>query len=267
LAEPGSAGLFRILALLEHTADYESAVAEGGRDALARDVWAALLAIEGSPALRIRVFAEANQPVSCADMVSDRFSQVTVRVLLAKAETDARDVTQRAQLMAFGRQLFRLDQVWQQASRAILRQGGEGEQVGRSALSLAYRVRLRERLDLPGQPRAMRYPGSVALSDQQVNGVAAAVLANETMEALTQSLLSRLFWQTCLREQHRALFEALRTDYVQRRANLRAIQPPVPVDHLRSQLADLDDQEVRDTERLMAGLTESYLHSLRRGAA
>jgi len=169
--------------------------------------------------------------------------------------------------MAFGRQLFRLDQVWQQASRAILRQGGEGEQVGRSALSLAYRVRLRERLDLPGQPRAMRYPGSVALSDQQVNGVAAAVLANETMEALTQSLLSRLFWQTCLREQHRALFEALRTDYVQRRANLRAIQPPVPVDHLRSQLADLDDQEVRDTERLMAGLTESYLHSLRRGAA
>jgi hypothetical protein len=267
LAEPGSAGLFRILALLEHTADYESAVAEGGRDALARDVWAALLAIEGSPALRIRVFAEANQPVSCADMVSDRFSQVTVRVLLAKAETDARDVTQRAQLMAFGRQLFRLDQVWQQARRAILHQGGEHEQVGRSALALAYRVRLRERLDLPGQPRAMRYPDSVALSDQQVNGVATAVLANETMEALTQSLLSRLFWQTCLREQHRALFEALRTDYLQRRANLRAIQPPVPVDHLRSQLADLDDQELRDTERLMAGLTESYLHSLRRGAA
>jgi len=267
LTDPGSAGLFRMLAWLEHTADYASAGPGGGREALASDVWALLQAIEGNPALRLRVFEEANQPVSCSDMVSDRFSNLNVRVLLAKAETDARDLTQRAQLMAFGRQLFRLDQVWQQASRAILRQGGEGEQVGRSALSLAYRVRLRERLDLPGQPRAMRYPGSVALSDQQVNGVAAAVLANETMEALTQSLLSRLFWQTCLREQHRALFEALRTDYVQRRANLRAIQPPVPVDHLRSQLADLDDQEVRDTERLMAGLTESYLHSLRRGAA
>jgi len=267
LADPSAAGLFRILALLEHTADYQSVVAGGGRDALARDVWAALLAIEGSPALRIRVFEEANQPVSCSDMVSDRFSNLNVRVLLAKAETDARELTQRAQLMAFGRQLFRLDQVWQQANRAILRQGGEGEQVGRSALALAYRVRLRERLDLPGQPRAMRYPNSVALSDQQVNGVAAAVLANETIEALTQSLVSRLFWQTCLREQHRALFESLRTDYLQRRANLRLVQPPAPAALLRSQLADLDDQELRDTERLMAVLTESYLHSLGRGAA
>jgi len=267
LADPGAAGLFRILALLEHTADYQSVVAGGGRDALARDVWAALLAIERSPALRIRVYEEANQPVSCSDMVSDRFSNLNVKVLLAKAETDARDLTQRAQLMAFGRQLFRLDQVWQQASRAILRQGGEGQQVGRSALALAYRVRLRERLDLPGQPRAMRYPGSVALSDQHVNGVAAAVLANETTEALTQSLVSRVFWQTCLREQHRALFEFLRTDYLQRRANLRLVQPPVPAARLRSQLADLDDQELRDTQRLMAGLTESYLHSQGRGAA
>jgi len=267
LADPGAAGLFRILALLEHTADYQSVVAGGGRDALARDVWAALLAIERSPALRIRVYEEANQPVSCSDMVSDRFSNLNVKVLLAKAETDARDLTQRAQLMAFGRQLFRLDQVWQQASRAILRQGGEGQQVGRSALALAYRVRLRERLDLPGQPWAMRYPDSVALSDQHVNGVAAAVLANETIEALTQSLVSRVFWQTCLREQHRALFEALRTDYLQRRANLRLVQPPVPAARLRSQLADLDDQELRDTQRLMAGLTESYLHSQGRGAA
>ena len=113
----------------------------------------------------------------------------------------------------------------------------------------------------------MRYPNSVALSDQQVNGVAAAVLANETIEALTQSLVSRLFWQTCLREQHRALFESLRTDYLQRRANLRLVQPPAPAALLRSQLADLDDQELRDTERLMAVLTESYLHSLGRGAA
>lgn len=265
LAEPGSAGLFRIVAWLEHSADYASAVAGGGREALARDVWAVLQAIDGNPALRLRIFEAANQPVSCSDMVSDRFSQLNVGVLLAKAEIDARDLTQRAQLMAFGRQLFRLDQVQQQASQAILRQGTEGEQVGRSALSLAYRVRLRERLDLPGQPRAMRYPDSVALSNEQVNGVAATVLANETIEALTQSLVNRLFWETCVREQHRTLFEALRTDYLQRRARLRVIQPPLPAEQLRSQVADLDDQEQRDTERLLAGLTESYLRGLNRG--
>ena len=148
-----------------------------------------------------------------------------------------------------------------------MRQGGAGEQVGRSALSLAYRVRLRERLGLPGQPRAMRYPDSAGLSDQHVNSVAAAVLASEDFEALTQSLASRLFWQTCLREQHRALFEALRADYLQRRADLRIVQPPIAAEQLRSQLADLDEQELRDTQRLLTGLTESYLHSLGRGAS
>lgn len=267
LADPDSVGFFRILAWLEHTADYDPAATGGGREALAREVWAALRAMEGSPGLRIRVFEECNQPVSCSDMVIDRFSHVNIRVLLAQAETDALDLTKRGQLMAFGRQLFRLDQVWQEASRAILRQGGAGEQVGRSALSLAYRVRLRERLGLPGQPRAMRYPDSAGLSDQHVNSVAAAVLASEDFEALTQSLASRLFWQTCLREQHRALFEALRADYLQRRADLRIVQPPIAAEQLRSQLADLDEQELRDTQRLLTGLTESYLHSLGRGAS
>ncbi|WP_349976336.1 NEL-type E3 ubiquitin ligase domain-containing protein [Pseudomonas sp. WHRI 8519] len=265
VAEPGSASFFRILAWLEHTADYAPAIADGGRDALARDVWAALQAVESNPALRIRVFEVASQPVSCTDMVRDIFSDIHVRVLLAQAETDARDPTQRGRLMAFGRQLFRLDLVWQQASRAIMRLGAEGEHVGRSAVSLAYRVRLRERLDLPGQPRAMRYPDSAGVSDEQVNDVLAAVLASETIEALSQSLLSRLFWQTCLREQHRPLFEALNADYLQRRANLRVVRPPIPADQLRSQLADLDDQEQRDAERLLAGLTESYLHGLGRG--
>lgn len=224
-----------------------------------------LQAMDVSPALRLRVFEAANQPVSCSDMVSDRFSHMNVQVLLAKAEADAQDLTQRAQLMAFGRQLYRLDQVQQQARQAILRQGVEGEQVGRSAWSLAYRVRLRERLDLPGQPWAMRYPNAVALSDQHINDVAAAVLANETIEARTQSLVSQAFWETFLGEQHRNLFESLRTDYLQRRANLRAIQPPLSAEQLRSQVADLEDQEQRDRERLQAGLTESYLRGESRG--
>ena len=129
----------------------------------------------------------------------------------------------------------------------------------------AYRVRLRERLDLPGQPWAMRYPDSVTLSSQQVNDLAAAVLANETTEALTDSLVNRTFWETYLREQQRALFEALRTDYLQRRANLRVIQPPLSAEQLRSQFAELDDQEQRDTERLRAGLTESHLRGQNRG--
>ncbi|WP_082425828.1 NEL-type E3 ubiquitin ligase domain-containing protein [Pseudomonas sp. NBRC 111132] len=265
LAEPDSAGFFRILAWLEHTADYASAVAGGGREVLVRDVWAMLQAMDVSPALRLRVFEAANQPVSCSDMVSDRFSHMNVQVLLAKAEADAQDLTQRAQLMAFGRQLYRLDQVQQQARQAILRQGVEGEQVGRSAWSLAYRVRLRERLDLPGQPWAMRYPNAVALSDQHINDVAAAVLANETIEARTQSLVSQAFWETFLGEQHRNLFESLRTDYLQRRANLRAIQPPLSAEQLRSQVADLEDQEQCDRERLQAGLTESYLRGESRG--
>ncbi|MFV3290261.1 NEL-type E3 ubiquitin ligase domain-containing protein [Pseudomonas sp. NY11955] len=266
LAEPGSSGLFRILAWLEQTADYTSVLVGGSREALVRDVWAMLQAIDRSPALRLRLFEAANQPISCSDMVSDRFSRMNVEVLLAKAETDARDPTQRAQLMAFGRQLFRLDQVQQKASQVILRQAVEGEQVGRSAWSLAYRVRLRERLDLPGQPWAMRYPNAVALSDQQINDVAAAVLASETIEAQTQSLVSRTFWETFLGEQHRTLFEALRIDYLQRRANLRVIQPPLSAEQLRARVAGLEDQEQGDRVRLLAGLTESYLRGLGRGA-
>ncbi|MFT0869529.1 NEL-type E3 ubiquitin ligase domain-containing protein [Pseudomonas sp. CAM1A] len=262
LGEADSVGLFRLLARLEQTADYMQDGA--ARAALTQDVWTLLEALDRDPVLCRRLFERARGQLSCADTVASRFSELQVLVLQARAETAAIDPQSLGNLLTLGRQLFRLERLERIAYQDSLTRQAAGEHFDHLALGLGYRVRLRTRLALPGQPQAMRYPDAVELTEAQSEDAYLRVIQAQTPQALAESLAEREFWRRFLRQRHGRMFEAIRADYLQRSLELQAQRPTLEVGALQDQLNLLRERELADSERLVVGLSLSYLHGTSR---
>jgi hypothetical protein len=65
-------------------------------------------------------------------------------------------------------------------------------------LSLTYRVRLAQRLDLPAQPREMNFVRDVDVSPEQLENAYQEVVKAETSTALPASIKARGFWREYL---------------------------------------------------------------------
>ena len=263
LEQANSSGFFRLLARLEMTADYTGA--GEGRVALVDGVWALLAALDNDPVLCRRIFERADAPLSCSDAVASRFSELQVQARQAQAEANAVNPESGNQLLELGRQLFRLDQVEGIARQDYRQRLAAGEPVDELALGLAYRVRLRSRLQLPAQPYAMRYPDTVTLAQARIEDAFRRVNHAQTIENLTDSLSQRAFWNRYLRQQHGRMFDAIRADYSQRMLRLQAQRPALSAAALEQQQTRLQEQQGVDIERLVAALTQSYLRSAERG--
>ncbi|QXI49576.1 hypothetical protein HU763_009095 [Pseudomonas anuradhapurensis] len=262
LQQPASNRLLRLLARLEFTADYRQAGA--ARAELVEGVWNLLGALDADPVLCTRVFARAELPLSCADAVASQFSALQLEVTQAQAATQALDPESRSSLLALGRQLFRLEQLEGMAYRDCRQRLSAGEHTDELALQLAYRVRLRVRLALPSQPHAMSYPGAVELADTQVEDAFRRVTQAQTLSAFTDSLSQREFWRRYLRQRHEQMFDAITADYSQRAIRLQAQRPALSPAEYQAQLELLREREGADIERLVSGLTQSYLRATER---
>lgn len=265
LVLPESGGLFRLLARLTQTADYQQA--GEGRTALVEGVWTLLAALDDDPVLCRRVFERAGLPLSCSDAVASRFSALQVLLLQARAEIGQADHDNRGALLQLGRQLFRLDQLERVAYQDCRQRQAAGEHFDQLALGLGYRVRLRARLQLPAQPHAMRYPDAAELTQAQLEDAFQRVTDAQTLEALTDSLSQREFWRRYLRRAHGRMFDAISADYVQRTLRLQAQQPALSPLERQTLLDRLQEQELMAVERLVSGLTQSYLQAAGRGGA
>ncbi|RCL28372.1 hypothetical protein C6A77_07110 [Pseudomonas sp. AFG_SD02_1510_Pfu_092] len=265
LVLPDSGGLFRLLARLAQTADYQQA--GEGRTALAEGVWSLLVALDEDPVLCRRLFERAGLPLPCSDAVASRFSALQVLLLQAQAEAGQAGLDNRSALLQLGRQLFRLEQLERVAYQDCRQRQIAGEHFDQLALILGYRVRLRERLQLPAQPYAMRYPDAAELTQAQLDDAFQRVTQAQTLEALTDSLSQREFWRRYLRREHGRMFDALSADYVQRTLRVQAQQPALTPLERQALLDRLQEQELIAVERLVSGLTQSYLQATGRGGA
>jgi hypothetical protein len=79
---------------------------------------------------------------------------------------------------------------------------------------LAYRIGLAERLELPGQPRGMRYSGNV--SSAMLEAAHAEVIAAEQSPALIDELVGRQYWSDYLKEKYPERFAQLREGFAGR---------------------------------------------------
>ncbi|EST15889.1 leucine Rich repeat family protein [Pseudomonas putida S610] len=259
MADPGSGGLVRLLGLLEDTGDYDTASFQ-----LAERVWALLEAIDVNEPLRQSVHNLARLPVTCVNTVADRFSELQLRALIDRSEHNV--APERGnELLSIGQQLFRLDRLEQVARRDVLQRLAARESVDQAAVSLAYRVRLRARLNLPCQPHSMLYADAAQLTSTQLEDAYREVNAAMTPDALSRSLSQRVFWTRYIHERHTEVFQALQAQFAARRSALALRQSTLDAVDYQLQLDSLDTEHAAQDQSLVFELTRQFLIGRERG--
>jgi hypothetical protein len=205
-ADPQSRSFFDVLKALRGTADYSHSPGE-----LSQRVWSLLEAACESDRLRRTLFRTAwAGRVSMAN-AAEVFSDLEVRVLCDQAVADQSSVgSVEGRLVRLLRGRFRLREVERQASMDAARRAGSGAFTGEQMLelSLLYRVRLAQRLELPAQPDALNTRLDVEVTDAQIEHVCREVQRLEQTTQLSVSMSNQEFWSEYLRATHEGEFSA-----------------------------------------------------------
>ncbi|KHA70412.1 hypothetical protein NZ35_26230 [Pseudomonas chlororaphis] len=206
LAEPQSGDFFEMLEQLRATADFTRT-----RDQLAQRVWNVLEAMCADARLRRTLFRMARAGQPSAVNVAGLFSELEVRFLCYRAAVAPRTATQtlEGELIGLLRGLFRLHEVQRHALIEVALRAQSGPFTAQQALdiSLLYRVRLAERLQLPGQPRQLNATLSVEVSAGKIDQVCLEVIRAEQGSQLLESISQEEFWSEYLLTTQRAAFE------------------------------------------------------------
>jgi hypothetical protein len=173
--------------------------------ALGNRVMAVLQAMAITPELRQNLLSVANDEWGCQDGATWCLSNLELNLLVWQVEHAAQGESERA-LLDLGRRLWRQDAVDMFATRWALQHGRtlEGSEVG-----LAFRVGLRERLDLPLQVGEMSFLAISGVLDADLAEAEAAVRDAETPEEIARSMVDREFWQAHLERSHPERFAAV----------------------------------------------------------
>lgn len=164
---------------------------------LASRVLAMMDKLHSSPALANEVFANALVE-NCADNATVVFQQLEMRCLVWEAEQAAPTGSQERALVNLARQLWRQKEVDFIALRKAVDAGAGNESM---EWALAYSIRLRDDLGLPGNARSMLHAGIPNLDDASVTSAADQVRRNETDQSVAEWMLKQPFWKNYL-EQH-----------------------------------------------------------------
>jgi hypothetical protein len=198
-AEEGSEGLFNLLAGLGGTADAKSV-----RMDLSQRVWRVLEAAEADADLRAEIFDRAATPLNCDDAAAASFSNLEVLTHIHEASQGVEAGRLTAEpLLKLGKGLFRLDQVERYArSHSASHPGADPLEV-----SLAFRIGLADKLDLPGQPRHMRFEQLAAVTSKDLTAAADKVRVAELSPELLDFIAGLPFWIDYLKRRFHGRFE------------------------------------------------------------
>ncbi|WP_320110098.1 dermonecrotic toxin domain-containing protein [Pseudomonas sp. B21-053] len=208
LAYPEGAPFFSLLAQLRYTADFRMVYRS-----LSLRVWDVVSAAAEDDALRRALFRMASTGRSSADGISLLFSDLHVRVLCYRAMIAARSGVNalEGQLAQLLRGLFRLQEVERLALNNILSRRSTGPLSDQQAMevSLAFRVGLAERLNLPAQPRELNNRLSVDVIPPTLDWAYTKVVAAEHTTQLLDWISAQEFWTEYLESTHREQFDEL----------------------------------------------------------
>ncbi|WP_277961097.1 NEL-type E3 ubiquitin ligase domain-containing protein [Pseudomonas sp. RIT-To-2] len=193
-AEPGSQAFFQVLDELAESRDFQHA--ETYTD-LRERVWKMIEAASDYTELRETLFEEAAHGGTCGDGASLLFSVLQVRSLVFEASRGVTGEVRQLPLLKLAKGLFRLDEV-DKAAFADVRGRTTAPDV--AEVQLVYRTRLADTLDLPGQPKGMRFARTADVSEQAVATTQASILAMDGSTAMVESVAARDFWVANLRQ-------------------------------------------------------------------
>lgn len=199
--EPASDALFKLLAELGGAADTVHV-----REEMTRRVWGVLESAANDVTLRREIYDRAATPINCDDAAALNFSSLEVLVEIDKISrlVGSPEFKDRA-VLKLGRGLFRLDQL-ETVAQAFRERHPEADPL---EVSLAYRTGLANELDLPGQPRHMRYARLSGVTAGDLTQALGDVQRAERGARLPDYLVQQPFWLNHLRRRFTALFERL----------------------------------------------------------
>ncbi|WP_422420168.1 NEL-type E3 ubiquitin ligase domain-containing protein [Pseudomonas sp. GZD-222] len=242
---------FRMLGRLLDSADFQH-----NSQALADRVFTMIKAMNEQASLRDELFNYTTQNLTCEDSVALCFSNLELRMLVWRARFTA-DNPQDA-LLHLGRQLWRLDEVDRIALDDIQARRSAGGNPDEIEVGLAYRLALRDALDLPAQPDQMLYGDIAGVDADRIAQAQARVVAGETPERLAHSLVVREFWQEHLLRTHRARFDTIDSPFHDRLAVLMDAET-VPDGERVAQMNRIRDARQEAQRALMLELTLDLL--------
>jgi hypothetical protein len=205
-AYPDSRPFFALLTRLRYSADFRVVYRS-----LAQRVWDVVEAAAEDSALRRTLFRMASIGLDSADGCSLLFSDLHVRVLCYRAMKVARreGAAQENQLTQLLRGLYRLQEVEQFAIKHVISRTRSGPVTYEQAMeiSLAFRVGLAQRLNLPGQPHDMNYQLGVEVIPQTLDWVYAEVVKQEHSPTLMDWMTRQDFWNDYLEGTYQVEFD------------------------------------------------------------
>lgn len=207
---------FRLLEKLTKTTEYKKAYTD-----LKSRVWTVLDAAEENEVLRRELFKAAGEPETCTDRAALMFSQLEIKVQIHKALALIGDNSAGLELLKLAKGLFRLDEVEAFALKdikerinAIIQSHATTREKGRQLLlmdqievRLSYRVGLRDRLDLPGQPTQAQYTGTQYVSAAKLSEAEQHVKSLQDSKAEIESIARRDFWGEYLKDKYHSRFD------------------------------------------------------------
>ncbi|MEN5304110.1 NEL-type E3 ubiquitin ligase domain-containing protein [Pseudomonas sp. TWI628] len=211
-ALPNALEFFTLIERLMETADFQHAT---GARFLAGRILEMMRAMAQSPELCQELFSNAAQ-LTCQDSVALRFDDLETRLLVWRAQAQAATGSQERGLLRLGRQLWRLEELNRIALRDIQERQFGGSDPDQIEVVLAYRLALREALDLPLQTQGMSFRPIAGVDARRIARARNLVLRHETGERLASSLIDRAFWQTHLRSAYPARFDDLNAPFHER---------------------------------------------------
>ncbi|QVM89708.1 hypothetical protein JYG34_16970 [Pseudomonas entomophila] len=211
-ALPGSRGLFQLLDDVTEIPDFRRAP-----DYMSAQLWPLLEAIGEDEVLREEIFLHADEVRGCHDSHAERFSRLQIHLLTARARRLGTQGMDGERLLTLGRQLFRLDRLDEHAAQdAAQRERGRlagAPEIDVLEVVLGYRSALAAALDLPHQPRYLRFDGLADITQAREQAALAVVRAAEATDALARSISRRDFWRAYLEQRHSAAFAAVAENY------------------------------------------------------
>ncbi|WP_017906385.1 NEL-type E3 ubiquitin ligase domain-containing protein, partial [Pseudomonas asplenii] len=260
--EPGSQELFDLLGRLGGSADYLKT-----RSDLTRRVWQVLEAAGENGELRRELFDLAANPLTCVDSAAQSFSQLEVRVLLARARALAIGGDEPVQLLKLARGLFRLEQIDAIARNHVQALAENPEVPSASAVdeievNLAYRVGLGRLMHLPGQPREMFFRSIAHVTEEQIQAAHARILQAEQTPRLTAFIAGRDFWIDYLKKKYPRDFSRFNQPFHEQEEQLLRESPTMHSERYFRHLSTLMDSHRAEEQMFLTSLTrqEMYEH-------
>lgn len=249
--EPGSDGLFKLLAELKNTADLKHV-----REDLSRRVWRVLEATAADAELREEVFQRAATPNNCDDAASANFSNLEIAVEIHETSRQIAGGRLTARpLLKLAKGLFRLDRLERIAHRHSL----EHPSADPLEVSLAFRTGLAKDVYLPGQPKYMRFETLAEVTPTALSNAESELKTAELSPDVLTYIVDLQFWKDYLRRTFATRFEALTTPFDRRINAVFERRLSLSDADYHRQMNAIRDEQVQAETREVESLTHNAL--------